>query len=128
MSRFALMVTVGMSLSLIATPAFAQVCDICDPKGKCYEPDKCEPPPKKGADCSPGYYKNHISAWCDPGDTQPTVDTIACGGIIGTVTCQDLVDDWLDASQGNPVSEREAAKACLDAMFGSAEASPCEDD
>jgi len=96
----------SMGLTFAVGNVFAQVCDPKDPK--------CEPP-KDGADCSPGYYKKHPEVWCgiaitDPGD-----------GCDATVAL-------LSAERGATRDERDAAKAILDAYYGTAANSPCEDD
>jgi hypothetical protein len=127
MYRSALIAALGVLF--LAGPAFAQVCDpkkeiCCDPKTEICDSTTCDSTKDVCADCSPGYYKNHVEAWC-AGD--PATSLITCEGI-GTVTCLELRNEWLDASMGATAGERALAKACLDAYFGTAEASPCEDD
>lgn len=70
------------------------------------------PPPPSTADCSPGYYKNHPTAWCGP-----------CGFSVDV--CNSLLNDL---RTGGSSGAREAAKAQIDACFGTAAASPCQDD
>jgi hypothetical protein len=77
MRKLMLMVSVlvGM-LFVFSEGAFAQTCDPKDPK--------CPPPPK-GGDCSPGYYKNHVDFWwgiyCD-------VDSGQCSDLLTALTCK----------------------------------------
>ena len=65
------------------------------------------------ADCSPGFYKNHPETWCDQ-----------CFGGEGC----DLLVSQLSTRGAESAATREAAKAAIDACFGTAEASPCVDD
>lgn len=76
------------------------------------EPPPPPPPPPKAADCSPGYYKNHPAAWCGPCDFSAE----KCSALLQGLTTR--------GSSG----AREAAKAEIDACFGTAAASPCLDD
>jgi len=89
-----------LALTLIAAPAFAQT--------------------KKGADCSPGYYKKHVDTWdsgrCCLGDARDS------GTACGQIYLQ------LCAECGGTATTRAAAKEILDACFGTAAASPCTDD
>jgi hypothetical protein len=71
------------------------------------------PPPPTTADCSPGFYKNHPETWCD-----------ACFGGEGCA----LIVEQLGARGSGSAAVREAAKAAIDACFGTAAASPCVDD
>jgi hypothetical protein len=80
----------------------------------CGTPPPPPPPPPSGADCSPGYYKNHVGAWCSP-----------CG--FTSVECAWLVQE-LTAKGTNGSARRDFAKAQIDACFGTAAASPCTDD
>jgi hypothetical protein len=67
----------GFSLTVAAGSANAQVCNPKDPK--------CEPPPPKTGDCSPGFYKNHIDFWwgiyCD-------IDSGQCSDLLTDLTCK----------------------------------------
>ena len=107
MYRLLLAIALSLTLvmALVAVPAFAQ-------KG---------PPPKKTADCSPGYYKNHPNTWddgiCCEGDAlTPGTD---CNEIYTALTAQ-------GASSG---AIRAAASGFLNgSCFVTAEASPCTDD
>ncbi len=127
----------GSSGGLAATASAGEVCGPTDPctcdatKDPCCKPDECKPPTCDSskevcADCSPGFYKKHPLSWCPGTDLQNS--TFTCPAPIGTVTCYSLVHDWLSAEDGATEQERAAAKACLDAFFGTAEASPCSDD
>jgi hypothetical protein len=80
----------------------------------CGTPPPPPPPPETPADCSPGYYKNHVDAWCSP-----------CG--FTSVDCAWLVGE-LTAKGSNGAARRDFAKAQIDACFGTAAASPCTDD
>jgi hypothetical protein len=87
---------------------------VCDPT--CKDDPDCEP--NGGADCSPGFYKNHVEAWCS-GD--PTTTTVPCPNTTQTLTCEDLV--CLLSAEGGPgcgfkatATQRAFAKACLDAL------------
>jgi len=71
------------------------------------------PPPPTTADCSPGFYKNHPETWCD-----------ACFGGVGC----DAIVNQLSARGPEGAMIRDAAKAEIDACFGTAVASPCVDD
>lgn len=114
MSRLAIAVAFGMAL--LASPTFAQV---CDPKKEVCPPPPCDPSkevcpcdPKTevcgGADCSPGFYKNHVDAWC------PDSDAVACPSG-QTYSCSQLYY-LLCAECGASKAQRETAKACLDAL------------
>ena len=74
----------------------------------------CTPPPPAEADCSPGYYKNHPETWC----TRCGYDAAACTAEVAN----------LSARGSESAAIRDAAKARVDACFGTAEASPCLDD
>ncbi len=76
----------------------------------------CAPPPPPSADCSPGYYKNHPSVW-----------KTVCASYYAPYTWQQIVT-MLSAQDGATLADRDAAKAMLDACFGTAAASPCMDD
>jgi len=102
---FSLFLAVGLALALSAGTAAAQK----------------PPPPKVTADCSPGYYKNHPEAWC--GVTCPATGTVQFTG----ATC-DLLLDQLNTHGPGGAAIREDAKGRIDACFGTAVASPCEDD
>jgi hypothetical protein len=71
------------------------------------------PPPPVTADCSPGFYKNHPETWCD-----------ACFAGVG---CAQIVEELSSKGAGS-AAIRDAAKASIDACFGTAAASPCVDD
>lgn len=93
------------------------------------------PPPKKvTADCSPGYYKNHPEEWCEGyiGDGSPSdpdypgselSKACASGG-----ECVTLLRQLNNHTPVIGAGIREGAKLYLDACFGTAELSPCEDD
>jgi len=89
----------SLGLSLAGT-ASAQECDPKDPK--------CEPPPPTKADCSPGFYKNHIDFWwgiyCDIASGQ-------CSDLLTALTCKGS-----DATCG-----RSDAAAFLNAQSGCTE-------
>lgn len=70
-------------------------------------------PPPPGADCSPGYYKNHPETWC-----------VQCGF---ASVCASMVSD-LGARGPGGAEIRDAAKALIDACFGTGDNSPCLDD
>jgi hypothetical protein len=88
----------------------------------------------KGADCSPGYYKNHLEEWCstfrgegtpEKGDSFPGSDlsrNCASGSQCATLLMQ------LKTKGPGSSFIRSAAKDFLDSCFETAEASPCEDD
>ena len=76
----------------------------------CFPPP---PPPPTTADCSPGYYKNHPETWCS-----------FCFAGQG---CDQIVTDLSTGGAGS-AAVRDAAKAQIDACFGTAQASPCKDD
>ncbi len=106
----AVAVTITLSLAL-AAPAFAQTCDPKDPK--CVP---CDPKTQKcGADCSPGFYKNHVAAWCAPGSTADHSGIVCQDG--QTYSCSELVC-LLSAEPPCKATEaqRSFAKACLDAV------------
>jgi hypothetical protein len=86
-----------------------------------------------GADCTPGFYKNHSALWDDIDDNcgrqahkncgpYPDLERACCDGIM---ECDDLLMD-LRAEEGSDEAMRSAAKAVLDACFG--EMAPCEDE
>jgi hypothetical protein len=95
-----------LTLALIAAPAFAHK--------------------KPTADCSPGYYKNNLLDGPHPVCTNG-IDCVAGVPDLSALDCADLVID-LSAELGSDKATREAAKAILDACFGTAANSPCEDD
>lgn len=77
----------------------------------------CAPPPPTPADCSPGYYKKHPGVW----DTECTAFYSPLGDFNHVL--------WmLSAEKGATLQDRTAAKAALDACFGTAAVSPCLDD
>jgi hypothetical protein len=119
-----LLKTLMFALVFCAGTAFAQTkAEICtdgldndgDKLVDCADND-CSADPackKAGADCSPGYYKNHVEVWC------------------GTCVSEDSCDEVVAAlSAKGPGSEliRDTAKAILDGCYVTAEASPCADD
>lgn len=109
-----------LSMLAFAAPTFAQTkCSCtCDPKDPACVP--CDPKDcggvGGGADCSPGFYKNHVEAWC------PATETVSCPNDTSrTYTCDELV--CLLSAEGGPGctfkanrAQREFAKACLDAL------------
>ena len=88
----------------------------------------------KGADCSPGYYKNHREEWCttfdgastpEPNDAYPGSDlSKPCASGADCISLHLA----LKAQGPGSSSIRAEAKAFLDGCFGSAEDSPCTDD
>ena len=113
MSRLA--VAVALALGLFAAPTFAQV---CDPKKEVCPPPPCDPKTQVcdgGADCSPGFYKNHVSAWCAPG-SDADLNGIECQDS-HTYSCTELVC-MLTAEPPckSPADVRAFAKACLDSV------------
>jgi len=88
-----------------------------------------------GADCTPGFYKNHFELWDDELDNcgekngerkrncgpYPELERACCEGM----ECDDLLID-LSAQEGSDEAMRSAAKAFLDACFADME--PCEDE
>ena len=110
--RSLLAALLGFGLT-VAASAYAQTCG-----GKGEPP--C-PPPKAPADCSPGFYKNHPEAWCDV--VCPTTGTVLFTG----GAC-DLLVTFLSVKGPGSEAIRDAAKAQIDACFGTAAASPCTDD
>jgi hypothetical protein len=95
-----------------ASAARAQTCDPKDPK--CVP---CDPKTQKcdGADCSPGFYKNHVASWCAPGSPADTSGIECQDG--HTYTCSELVC-LLTAEPPckSSLEQRAFAKACLDAI------------
>jgi hypothetical protein len=73
--------------------------------------------PLAPADCSPGYYKKHPSTW----QTQ-------CVNFYSPLGSAMYVQWMLSAELGASATQREQAKAALDACFGTAASSPCTDD
>lgn len=130
-----LLSAVGFALALSPSVAMADV-EICNNKvdddkdgaidcqdTDCVETEFCKeppPPPKADADCSPGYYKNHVDTWddgiCFDGDAR----------VAGTES--NVIYRMLCAECGATRPQRVAAKALLDFCFETAERSPCEDD
>ena len=89
-------------------------------------PPPCDPKTQKcdgGADCSPGFYKNHPDTW-DNG--------ICCAGNTGDAVSGEQCDILLEMLKAHgfagAAQQRAAAKGVLDACFGTAAASPCTDD
>jgi len=77
------------------------------------------------ADCSPGYYKNHVEEWCSTNPDYPGSDlsrNCASGAECGALLEQ------LRARGPGSEAIRRAAKGVLDTCFRTASASPCEDD
>jgi len=83
-----------------------------------------------GADCTPGFYKNHSALWDDIDDNcgrrahkncgpYPDLERACCDGM----ECDDLLMD-LRAEEGSDEAMRSAAKAFLDGCFG--DEAPCE--
>jgi MYXO-CTERM domain-containing protein len=68
-----------------------------------------------GADCSPGFYKNHMTAWCPPHSQADTSGIVCQDG--KTYTCTQLVC-LLSAEPPCKSKEpqRAFAKACLDGI------------
>ncbi len=96
----------------------------------CKEVDCKERP----ADCSPGYYKNHLEEWCstftgastpEPNDSYPG-SALSRDCASGT-ECATLLLALKAQGPGSSFIRGEA-KDFLDDCFGSPEASPCEDD
>ncbi len=115
----------GVSLTFISGAAFAQGC------GGVEEPP-CEPPT---ADCSIGYYKTHPGEWCfgyigtGPGSSDPSFPASALSEACATgVGCTVLLQQLNNNTPMTGEAIRAGAKAFLDACFGTAEASPCDDD
>ena len=88
-----------------------------------------------GADCTPGFYKNHFELWDDElgncgeknGERKrncgpyPELERACCDGM----ECDDLLMD-LQAEEGSDEAMRSAAKAFLDGCFG--DEAPCDDE
>ena len=127
---------VGMAFALSPSTVMATVedCDngIDDDKDKlvdCKDPDcaksvKCEE--DVTADCSPGFYKNNLLDGPHPVCTNG-IDCVGAQQDLTVANCEFLVP-LLSAELGATKAQREGAKAILDACFGTAENSPCEDD
>jgi hypothetical protein len=84
------------------------------------------PPPKKEpAACSPGFYKQNLEKWCPEGSISACPST----GLPLPGLCADFVP-LLSAEEPfkSPKEVRDAALTILNACFGTAEASPCEED
>ena len=94
-----------------------------------------------GADCSPGFYKNHVPVWddidgnCDDGPGRGPGNNSGCGPFpeFERNCCEDaectaeVLADLNDKSpEGEGEAIRNAAKAFLDACFG--EDAPCDDE
>jgi hypothetical protein len=77
---------------------------------------------ERPAACSPGYFKNHISAWCN----------VECptGVIIAPTSCELLLgDEGLNATgPQNGVKKNIAASFINTTCFVTAEESPCDED
>jgi hypothetical protein len=129
---FVLFFAVGLGLVLlpVGTASAQEICDngIDDNKDTlvdCKDPLCANDPackkPQVTADCSPGFYKNNKERWCG----------VECPASPGTAivepTCSLLVIQ-LSSELGSPKAVRDAAKAVIDACFGTAAASPCTDD
>jgi len=125
----------SMAFVLSPTSVMAQVAEDCDDgidndgdklvdckDPNCSKSVKCE----VTADCSPGFYKNHLLN-ADPRKRLCPIECPAVDITIGVEECAGLVLD-LSAELGSDAATRAAAKAILDACYGTAEASPCEDD
>jgi hypothetical protein len=131
-----LLAFVAFSVVLPATTAVAQtkveICnngvddddnkltDCADPA--CTETEFCKnpPPPKKDADCSPGFYKKHPNTWDD--------GICAAGDAKTAGTESNQLFRFLSAELGATAAQRALAKGFLDTCFATAELSPCEDD
>jgi uncharacterized protein (TIGR03382 family) len=89
----------------------------CEPGAAVYVPDIAVTDPScgGGADCSPGFYKNHETAWC-PAGSEAAASGIVCQDE-ATYTCDQLVC-LLSAEPPckSKEPERAFAKACLDAF------------
>jgi hypothetical protein len=127
-----LLFALGFALALPVGPAMAGI-EVCDDgidndqdgatdckDSECTNSPACEK--ERSAACSPGYYKNHISAWCN----------IECptGVIISPTSCQLLLGtEGLNATgPANGVKKNIAASFINTTCFVTAEESPCEED
>lgn len=113
----------GVSLTFIAGAAFAEECVPGEP---CFEVT---------ADCSIGYYKEHPGEWCfgyisqGPGQSDPSFPASALSEACATgAGCTVLLQQLNNQTPVLGEAIREGAKATLDACFGTAELSPCDDD
>jgi hypothetical protein len=100
--RHSLITATALSLGLLAGTASAG--ETCDPKDP-----KCEPP--KVGDCSPGFYKNHLTYWVGIYCNDSVFPT--CSTLLTALTCKGS-----DASCG-----RSAAAAYLNNRSGCTETS-----
>jgi hypothetical protein len=100
----------SLALAFSAGPAAAGATK-CDPKK-----EKC------GADCSPGYYRNHVDTWC--GIVCPS-DGVT---VIGPSTCEFLLGELFSTGRGSGVRKNAAADFINEVCFVTAAASPCTDD
>jgi hypothetical protein len=113
----------GVTLALPVGPALAQSKEICNDgvdndgdkaidcaDADCATSDFCKTPPPKTGNCSPGFYKNHLTFWvgiyCDDITTDPT-----CSELLEALTCKGS-----DATCG-----RSAAAAYLNSLSGCSE-------
>ncbi|HKY89421.1 MAG TPA: hypothetical protein VJM11_00215 [Nevskiaceae bacterium] len=83
--------------------------EVCDPKK-----EKCDAP----AACSPGYFKNHLNKWCNTACPTGTVIT-ECDGFVTML-------NWTGPKPGQV--KNEAASILNEVCYGTAEASPCEEE
>lgn len=132
---FLLFASMAFVLSPSTAMATPEVCDDGEDNDKdklvdCADPDcdkskACE----ITADCSPGFYKNRLLNTDPRKKLCPITCPVASQGIIGDVAneCEQLVID-LSAELGSDAATRAAAKAVLDACYGTAAASPCTED
>jgi hypothetical protein len=132
---FSLLLAVGFALVLTTGTAMAQATEICD-NGidddsdklvDCDDPDCADECKKVTADCSPGFYKNRLLNTDPRKRLCPITCPVAAAGTIDNTECEQLVVD-LSAELGSDEATRSAAKAILDACYGTAAASPCTDD
>ena len=101
------MMMAAVGLFLNAAPALAH-----------HEPEPGhDPPPTTEVDCSSGFYKNHVSDWCDAGVCDPEI------GLSTDPSCDDILAD-LEAKGKGGAARRMEAKETLDACFV---VSPCEE-
>lgn len=123
----------ALGILAYAAPASAQDVPVCGAEDKkcpadCPKDPDCPPPPNGEADCSPGFYKNHVEAWCSPLSGATELQCETSPGVVEAFTCQELVC-LLSAEGGATLpggtgcggfrptaADRAFAKGCLDAL------------
>jgi hypothetical protein len=112
MKRIAAKLLFASAVAVSGASSLAQTCEGVE----CESPPP--PPAPVTAACSPGYFKNHVSRWCN----------VTCPSGFMINQCTDLLSALYSTGSGAGILKNAAATYINSMCYVTREASPCEED